>query len=199
MTEGRIGRLLPACLHQAIADVLPDRVEFYEEWLGSEGLKDRRMGLAPLSAVLGFLRTEGAAYDGVMTRAGQLAAEWTWANLPGMRRRLIRRLPRPFRMRAALRIARGLVRDVLTTSTASSRVRRGGAQFDVRASLFCTVREPQAAPLCAFYRAAAVEVLRACGIAADGTIEQCRAVGATSCVIAIQSAAGSAEPQAAAA
>ena len=59
MTEGHLGRLLPACLHQAIADVLPQRLEFYEEWLDPVGLRDGSIGLAPISAVIGFLRTEG--------------------------------------------------------------------------------------------------------------------------------------------
>ena len=31
--DARIGRVLVASLHQAIADVLPDRLEFYENWL----------------------------------------------------------------------------------------------------------------------------------------------------------------------
>ena len=33
MTEPRIGRFLVASLHQAIAELLPDRLEFYENWL----------------------------------------------------------------------------------------------------------------------------------------------------------------------
>ena len=37
MTEAQLGRLLAACLHQAIADVLPQRLEFYEEWLDPRG------------------------------------------------------------------------------------------------------------------------------------------------------------------
>jgi bacteriochlorophyll 4-vinyl reductase len=199
MTEARIGRLLPACLHQAIFDVIPDRLEYYEEWLDPEGLRDGRIGLAPITAVVGFLRTEGSAYDGVMTRAGQLAAEWTLASAPSLQRRLIRRLPRTLRMRAALNVARRIVSDVLTTSAASASVRRGRARLDVTSSLFCSVRERPAAPLCAFYRAVALEALRAYDVPAAASIEQCRALGAASCRISIHGTTESAAPQAAAA
>ena len=59
MSEPRIGRVLVASLHQAIADLLPTRLEFYENWLNVNGLREGTIGLAPLSAVLSFLRTEG--------------------------------------------------------------------------------------------------------------------------------------------
>jgi hypothetical protein len=39
MTESRIGRVLVASLHQAIADLLPTRLEFYENWLNVAGLR----------------------------------------------------------------------------------------------------------------------------------------------------------------
>ena len=60
MIEAGIGRLLVASLHQAIADLLPTRLEFYEGWLNTAGLRDGRIGLAPLAAVLSFLRQEGS-------------------------------------------------------------------------------------------------------------------------------------------
>ena len=59
MSEARIGRVLVASLHQAIADLLPTRLEFYENWLNVAGLREGTIGLAPLTAVLSFLRTEG--------------------------------------------------------------------------------------------------------------------------------------------
>ena len=55
MSEPRIGRVLVASLHQAIADLLPTRLEFYENWLNVSGLREGTIGLAPLSAVLSFL------------------------------------------------------------------------------------------------------------------------------------------------
>ena len=74
MSEPRIGRVLVASLHQAIGDVLPMRLEFYENWLNVSGLREGTIGLAPLFAVLSFLRTEGAAYEQITARAGEYAA-----------------------------------------------------------------------------------------------------------------------------
>src|SRR5688572_547195 len=77
MSEPRIGRVLVASLHQAIAELLPDRLEFYENWLSGRGLRVGTIGLAPLLAVLSFLRGEGEVYAQVVARAGDYAAQWT--------------------------------------------------------------------------------------------------------------------------
>ena len=77
MREAGIGRVLVASLHQGIADILPTRLSFYENWLNAEGLREGTIGLAPLYAVLSFLRQEGDAYQMITTRAGEYAAEWT--------------------------------------------------------------------------------------------------------------------------
>src|SRR6476619_7067398 len=69
MSEARIGRVLVARLHQAIADLLPTRLEFYENWLNVAGLREGTIGLAPLTAVLSFLRGEGHAYNLITSRA----------------------------------------------------------------------------------------------------------------------------------
>src|SRR5688572_31862174 len=82
MSEPRIGRVLVASLHQAIADLLPTRLEFYENWLNVSGLREGTIGLAPLSAVLSFLRSEGEAYNLITARAGEYAADWTVGTLP---------------------------------------------------------------------------------------------------------------------
>src|SRR5512144_1203515 len=111
MSEPRIGRVLVASLHQAIADLLPTRLEFYENWLNSSGLREGTIGLAPLSAVLSFLRTEGEPYALITARAGECAAEWTVKNLPAIELRVVRALPASLRARAALRTARDLVRS----------------------------------------------------------------------------------------
>ena len=185
MTEVRVGRLVGACLHQAIVDRLPQRLEFYEHWLRSESLRDGSIGLAPITAVMGFLRTEGQAYDPVVVRAGELAAEWTIQSMPAFRRRLVHWLPKRLRTRAALRIAAGVVRLVSSTSRASSRLRRHQARLDVVSSLFCTVRETTAAPLCGFYVGVATRALAEFGIAAQGRVDKCRAAGGATCVITL--------------
>ncbi len=185
MTEARVGRLLAPCLHQAILDQLPQRLEFYEHWLHSEGLRDGSIGLAPMIAVLGFLRTEGAAYDAVVSRAGFLAAEWTIASMSPLERRMIGWLPRPFRARAALGVVRRIVGAICSATKASSRVGRRTAEVSIKSSLFCDVREHQAAPLCGFYRAVVLGTLGALGVPAEGRVSHCHAVEGGACVLTI--------------
>jgi predicted hydrocarbon binding protein len=186
MTEARVGRLLAACLHQAILETMPPRLEFYETWLHGEGLREGSIGRAPMTAVLGFLRTEGPEYDRVVTRAGRLAAEWTLATLPPLQRRFVSSMPRPLRARAALRVARGIIRDISSGTRATTRVRRQTARVDVADSLFCAVRERSATPLCGFYVAVLAETLTRLGVPAQGRVERCHAVDAGSCVITLE-------------
>ena len=55
--------MLIASLHQGISDLIPTRLEFYENWLHATGMRDGRIGIAPLAAVLSFLRQEGEPYE----------------------------------------------------------------------------------------------------------------------------------------
>lgn len=181
-----MGRLVPACLHQAIQETLPRRLDFYEHWLHSEALHDGSIGLAPMTAVLGFLRTEGEGYNRVVERAGALAAEWTIASMSSFRRRMLAALPRPMRVRAAMRVAADIVQEVSSASQAKRRIRRGGASLEVQASLFCAVRDKQSMPLCGFYAATTAEALCALGVPATGRPERCRAVDGEVCVMAIE-------------
>ena len=178
MSEPRIGRVLVASLHQAIAELLPNRLEFYENWLNPSGLRQGTIGLAPLFAVLSFLRTEGEAYDLITSRAGEYAADWTVKNLGPLERRVIGALPAPLRARAALRTARALVRDTYPGSRAIVRLRRGTASVDLRGSLFCEVREASILPLCGFYASAIARVLQLFALRADARVNECRAGGA---------------------
>src|SRR3954464_15085915 len=111
MREAGIGRVLVASLHQGIADILPTRLGFYENWLNAEGLREGTIGLAPFYAVLSFLRQEGDAYQMITTRAGAYAAEWTVQSMSRMQRSVIRAAPGWLRGRLLLRLARGLVRN----------------------------------------------------------------------------------------
>jgi hypothetical protein len=185
MSDLRIGRIVGASLHQSITDVLPDRLEFYEVFLRSRGLRDGTIGLAPITAVLGFLRTE-PAYEQVVSRAGGLAAEWTVASMSPLQLRLIGLLPRRLRARAALRVAVGIMTQACSSTRASMRLRRTNAQLDVTASLFCSVREAQKAPLCGFYAAVAKETLARFSVPARGIVERCHAVQGGNCVIALE-------------
>src|SRR5437763_17104221 len=132
MREAGIGRVLVASLHQGIADILPTRLGFYENWLNAEGLREGTIGLAPLYAVLSFLRQEGDAYQLITTRAGEYASEWTVQSMSPLRRALIRSAPSWVRSRMVLRLARQLVRSSYRGSRAVSRLRRGTASIDVR-------------------------------------------------------------------
>lgn len=186
MSEARIGRVLVASLHQAIADLLPTRLEFYENWLNVAGLREGTIGLAPLTAVLSFLRTEGDAYNLITARAGEYAAAWTFENVSAIERRLIMALPAGLRARAALRIARQLIRATYPGSRALSKIKKGTVTIDLRGSLFCEVRETSMHPLCTFYASAVAGVLKLFDVAADARVTECRAAGGQrGCVLSV--------------
>jgi bacteriochlorophyll 4-vinyl reductase len=185
MREAGIGRVLVASLHQGIADILPTRLAFYENWLNAEGLREGTIGLAPLYAVLSFLRQEGEAYRLITTRAGEYAAEWTVQSMQPSRRTMLKAAPAWLRRRILLRLARRLVRDSYTGSRAVSRIRRGTASIDLRASVFCSVREPVPQPLCGFYAAAFTRLLALFDIGARTEVVKCRGTGEPTCVLKV--------------
>ena len=177
MRDAGIGRVLVASLHQAISDELPTRLGFYESWLHAEGLRDGTIGLAPLYAVLSFLRQEGAAYDQVMLRAGEYAAEWSVAEVGAVERRAIDSAPAWLRLRLIMRLARQLVRSSYQSSRMSARVRRGAAEINVRGSVFCSVREPVTQPLCGYYAAALSRLLGLFNVPGRVVVRTCRSTG----------------------
>ena len=186
MSEPRIGRLLVASLHQAILDVLPNRIDFYENWLSTSGLREGTIGLAPLAAVLSFLRAEGDAYDQITARAGEYAADWTVAGLPRLEQRILQALPARWRARSALRVARTLVTSTYPGTRAIVKMRGVTALVDLRGSLFCEVREASVLPMCGFYVAAIARVLEHFSVPAVVYVHQCRAAGAPrGCVLAV--------------
>lgn len=191
MREAGIGRVLVASLHQGIADILPNRLGFYENWLNTEGLRDGTIGLAPFYAVLSFLRQEGDAYHIITSRAGEYAAEWTVESMPPLVRATIRASPAWLRGRLLVRLARQLVRSSYPGSRAISRVRGGTARIDVRASIFCTVREPVRHPLCGFYAAAFTRLLTLFNLHARAEVLACRGTGEAACVMSMALSNGS--------
>jgi bacteriochlorophyll 4-vinyl reductase len=185
MREAGIGRVLVASLHQGIADILPTRLGFYENWLNAEGLREGTIGLAPLFAVLSFLRQEGDAYRMITTRAGEYAADWTVQSMPPMRRAMIKAAPVWLRSRLLLRLARHLVRETYQGSRAIARFRKGTAKVDVRASVFCSVREPVDHPLCGFYAAAFTRLMALFDVGARTEVVACRGTGEPSCLLKV--------------
>ena len=185
MNDAGVGRLLVASLHQGIADLLPTRLEFYEEWLNPAGLREGRIGLAPLAAVLSFLRQEGEGYRLVAARAGEYSAEWMFASLPSLERRLVSGMPEAIRLRLVARIARRLVRQTYGGSRAVVRWRKGRGSVDLRGSIFCEVRDSVHEPLCEFYAAAIRRLMRLFSIQVEVGTERCRATGAGQCVMSV--------------
>jgi hypothetical protein len=186
MIEAGIVRLLVASVHHAITEHLPTRVDFYEEWLSPRGMRDGRVGLAPLQAVLSFLRQEGESYDVVMARAGELAATWWLAELPAIRRSAAGAGPLWLRGRLVVGLCADLVTQTYRRSQVASDWSAGQGTITLGHSVFCDVRgQDSRHALCGFYVAALGVVLPALGLPASVEAASCHAMGATACVLRI--------------
>jgi hypothetical protein len=178
--------VLVASLHQGVADLLPSRQEFYAAWLNPVNLREGRIGLAPLAAVLSFLRQEGLPYTLVTARAGEYAAEWTAGGLPDLQRRLILAAPPSLRMVLVGWVARGLVRRTYRASRMDVRWRAGKGEAVIKGSIFCEVRDPVELPLCEYYAAALRRLMQLFGLRVEVAIEHCRGVQTGPCRIALR-------------
>lgn len=168
MVDAGIGRLLISSLHQGIADVSPSRLEFYEEWLSPKGMRDGRIGLAPLGAVLSFVhREEAPANQDIVARAGRYAADWTYEDLSALRRWFIRRLPTPMRTRAALGLTRKLILATVRQSKIKTRLKGTDGEVDIHSALFDQLRDPASIPMRAFYASALARLLAHCAVDAE--------------------------------
>jgi len=185
MTDAAVGRLLVASLHQGIADLLPMRLEFYEAWLHPSGLREGRIGLAPLAAVLSFLRLEGAPYHLIAARAGEYTADWTVAEISSFRKRFILAMPPAVRKRIVVGIAQWMVRATYGDTTVTVQWKQWQGVVDLQSSLFCEVRDRVEAPLCEFYAAAIRRLMLLFNLDADVITEQCRATGAARCAMSV--------------
>jgi hypothetical protein len=192
MSEPKIGRLVVASLHQAIAEAIPLKLEFYENWLKPLGLlkEGRVIGAASFSAALSFLRREEpvTTYHDITRRAGELAAIWTFEELSWTRKRWLRMLPTRLRIRAALRLSREIARAAYPGSKIVFRLQRDGGQVEVRGSVFCQVREKVERPLCGFYEGVIVKLMELIDVQATVSLARCRAVAGTTCQIQMTTA-----------
>jgi tetratricopeptide (TPR) repeat protein len=188
MTTAVIGRILATSLYQAIAEHLPLRVDFYESWLSPKGFAARRVHVSGVRAVFSFLRREHAGYDRVVRRAGELAANWLFDDLPPIRRRLMLALPRAWRVRAALGLAKDLVRETWDQSRVTIRWRRETGTLTIARSLFCDVRSAAPEALCGFYAAGLEACLRRLNLDAGVRIDACAAQGGDGCTLSVTSA-----------
>ncbi len=181
MTDGGIGRILVASLHQSIGDELPQRLEYYEHWLTPMGLRDGRTGRAPLGAVLSFMRHEGHdPYDRVMARAGRYSAEWHYEQ-SGRSQWLLGLLPHGLRARLALRRSRRLLRSAFAPSVVRVTSRRKTGVVTITGAIFCDLRERWAWPTCRYFAASLERHLALQGVTADVAIEACQATGESAC------------------
>ncbi len=185
MIDAGIGRLLVASLHQAIADLLPTRLEFYESWINPAGLRDGRIGLAPLAAVLSFLRQEGEPYQIITARAGEYAAEWTFAELSSFERLIMRVAPRAVRLRLGTHVVRKIVRNTYGGSRAIVRWKKALGTIAIRDSVFCGIRDRADQPLCAFYASAARRLMDLFDLDVEVGTAKCRATGEDRCVVSL--------------
>ena len=171
MVDAGIGRLLISSLHQGIADVSPTRLDFYENWLSPAGMRDGRIGLAPLGAVLSFLhREEPPANELIVERAGRYAADWTFEELSALRRWYIARLPTALRSRAAIALGKRLILATVRESKVRSRINGMTAGIDINSALFDQLRDPATIPMRAFYASAIERLLAHCAVDAEVTV-----------------------------
>src|SRR4029453_10059842 len=94
------------------------------------------------------------------------------------------------RSRMLLRLARRLVHECYTGSRAISRMGHGAASIDLRASVFCSVREPVPQALCGFYAAAFTRLLALFDIGARTEVVACRGTGRPAGVLKVAMANG---------
>lgn len=131
-------------------------------------MRDGRIGLAPLGAVLSFLhREEPPSNDQIAARAGVCAADWTFEDLSSLRRWYIRRLPLRLRSRAALGLGKRLVLATVRQSKVKMRLKGSQAVVDIKSALCDQLRDPAPVPMRGFYSAALQRLLAHCGVDAD--------------------------------
>jgi hypothetical protein len=185
MSEARIGRVVAAALHEALAGHLPLRLEFYESYLRPMGMRAGTIGVASFSAALSFLRADDNAYETVVRAAGRLAAEWMFEDVAPVRRALWARLPETVRQRAALRLTAQLVASTVGGARGRLVGRGTDRHLVITGSPFCEARQLADAPRCGFYAAALGRFCELLGLGATGAIGACRAEGAPACSLGL--------------
>jgi len=185
-----IGPFLATSLYQAISEALPHRIGFYESWLTPRGFRAKHVYVSGVRAVFSFLRQEKGHYDPVMRRAGSLAARWVYAGLMPLERWGLRVLPRALRARAALRLARRIVRATWGQSRVRVRWHRGVGTVTIAPSLFCRVRDAVPDPLCGFYAAVVETCLELAEAGVTVRIDACGGSGRADCVLTVTRADG---------
>jgi hypothetical protein len=184
MSEARIDRLLAAALHQAIADLLPDRLDFYESYLRPRGWREDAVNLGPVNAVLSFLRHEdGEPYAAVMTRSAAYAATWWLARQPWPVRAGGPRLPTWLRLRQVGALAKRHFESSYRGTKVRARVRGRRLELEIRGSIFCSSREHAHEAHCGYYLAFVEALIEHDRAAHHAAIVACRAIGGDHCLV----------------
>lgn len=184
MTEARIGRVVVASLHEALAHQLPLRIEFYETYLRPMGMRAGTIGAASFQAALSFLRLEPGAYDSVVRQAGALAAEWTFTNVPALQRAIWASLPEGVRRRRAVRLTARLVDGTMRGARGRVGGPRSSPTLAITGSPFCDLRRHADEPMCGFYAAALQRFLDILRVPSKAETVGCHAGGADACQLA---------------
>ena len=184
MSEARIDRLLAAALHQAIADLLPDRLDFYESYLRPRGWREDAVNLAPVTAVLSFLRHEdGEPYGAVMTHAAAYAASWWLARQSWTVRAGGPRLPAWLRLRQVGALAKRHFESSYRGTKVKVRVRGRRLELEIRGSIFCNSREHAHEAHCTYYLAFVRGLVAQVRGAHEAQIIACRAFSGDHCLV----------------
>jgi predicted hydrocarbon binding protein len=141
--------------------------------------------LAPLAAVLSFLRLEGEPYHLITARAGEYTAEWSFADISPLRKRIIHAAPPALRKRLVMNMASFMARSTYGATDVKVQWKQWRGDVNLLSSLFCEVRDPVAHPLCEFYAAALRRLMHLHELDADVITERCRATGAGQCSMSL--------------
>ena len=96
---------------------------------------------------------------------------------------MLRAAPNWLRKRLVLRLSNRLAHASYRRCGLSFRLRGNAATIDLRASLFCDVRDPVGHPLCGFYTAAFLRLFALFNVPARIDVTSCRAAGGATCAM----------------
>ena len=85
----------------------------------------------------------------------------------------------------AMRLTKSVIRRSYLGSRATAKFRKGEGTITMHSSIFCSVREPAAKPLCGYYAAALERSLTLMSLEGRVGVQSCRGAGEGACVIAL--------------
>jgi hypothetical protein len=180
-----VGRVLLASLHQAIAEVLPARLTFYERWLTSASPDLPDLGIASFLAMLSYLEQEGRGYNAISARAGHYAAIRSFRKLFILKRAYLRVLPRRLRAQKGMALVITMLPALYPEIRVEMTRRRGTAFLGIDGSPFCDTRHATLGPTCGFFSSYLTTFLELLNLRPAVRVTRCRASGAASCLFIV--------------